>query len=186
MAGCSRDRWLMTGISSLAVAGALSGVTQLLIAEGLHADHVSDGAVGLAFSACAVGYILVSALFVRLGARARTLRINAIVTGLGAIALLPALVGHSPIVLVGALLLTAAPRGAINVVAYGLVARSPRPGGSVFGLLNGAWGAATVVAPLVAGTLAKQYGMSAGYLAAIVPSLVIALALGATASSRRE
>jgi MFS family permease len=185
IAGYRRDRWLMTGIGSLAVAGALSGVTQLLIAKGLHADHVPESAIGLAFSACAVGYISVSAAFVRLGARARTLRINAIVTGLGATALLPALVSHSPTVLVGALLLTAAPRGAINVVAYGLVARSPRPGGSVFGLLNGAWGAATVLAPLAAGTLAEQFGMSAGYLAAIVPSLIIALALGATASSRR-
>jgi hypothetical protein len=54
----------------------------------------------------------------------------------------------------------------------------------VFGLLNGAWGAATVVTPLAAGILAEQFGISAGYLAAIVPSVVIAvaLALGATTS----
>jgi MFS family permease len=186
------------GAGSLAVAGGLSGVTQLLIAQGLHADGVSEGRIGLAFSVCAVGYIAASTVFVRAGARACTVRINAIVTGLAAISLLPALVSGRPAVLVGALLLTAAPRGAINIIGYGLAGSAgtgtgtgERDGsagtGSVFGLVNGAWGAATVLMPLAAGALAQAGGARAGYLAAIVPSLVVTgLLTGALPRTRRR
>jgi MFS transporter, DHA1 family, multidrug resistance protein len=172
--GQARQIRVASAAGSLVVVGALSGVTQLLISSGLHADGVSQGKIGLAFSACALGYILASATFVRLGPRAHTLQINALVTGLGAIALLPALLGSSPAVLVGALMLTAAPRGAINVIAYALPGNA---GGSVFGLLNGAWGAASVLMPLSAGALVQHDGARAGYLAVIVPALAVTLLL---------
>jgi MFS family permease len=79
---------------------------------------------------------------------------------------------------VRALLLTAAPRGAINVVAYGVAGRAGTAG-SVFGLVNGAWAAATVLTPLGAGALAQVGGARAGYLAVIVPSLLVTAAMGA-------
>jgi MFS family permease len=179
LAGHARDRRVAAGIGSIVVAGALAGVTQLLIAEGLHADGLSAGRIGVAFSACALGYIAVSVVFTRLGARAHTLPVNAIVTGLGALALVPALAGTGPTVLIGALLLTAAPRGAINVIAYGLaasgLARAGRADatGAVFGLLNGAWAAATVLTPLAAGALTQGGDTRAGYLVVIVPALLI-------------
>jgi hypothetical protein len=44
----------------------------------------------------------------------------------------------------------------------------------VFGMLNGAWAAATVLAPLVAGALEQSSGARAGYLAVIVPSCALA------------
>jgi MFS family permease len=172
--GQARQIRVASAASSLVVAGALSGVTQLLISSGLHADGVSQGTIGLTFSACALGYILSSAAFVRLGPRAHTLQINALVTGLGAIALIPALVGGSPVVLIGALMLTAAPRGVISVLAYALPGNA---GGSVFGLLNGAWGAASVLMPLTAGALVQHDGARAGYLAVIVPALAVTLGL---------
>ncbi len=181
-----RDRHVAAAVGSLLVGGALSGVTQLLIARGLHADGVAAGEIGAAFCACAVGYIAVSALFVALGPRAHTPAINAIVTGLGAVALVPALVGSSPFVLTAALLLTAAPRGAINVVAYG-VAGSGEPSaegrdGAVFGLLSGAWAGASVLVPVAAGALAQRFGDNAAYLAAIVPSLAVTVGLAAMLS----
>ncbi|HEY3773527.1 MAG TPA: MFS transporter [Solirubrobacteraceae bacterium] len=123
-----RNRWVIAGTGSLVVSGALSGTTQLLIARGLHGDGISTGATGLAFSACAVGYIVVSSTFVAVGARGHTPLVNVVVTGLGAIALAPVLVSSAPAVLIAALMFTAAPRGAISVVAYSARGRAGRAG----------------------------------------------------------
>src|ERR1700741_4535125 len=59
---------------ALAVSGAVSGVSQLLISSGLHRLGMSTGRIGLAFSASALCYIAVSATVVRLGRRAHPLR----------------------------------------------------------------------------------------------------------------
>jgi hypothetical protein len=181
--GQARQLHVAAAGGSLVVVGALSGVTQLLISAGLHADGVSQGTIGLAFSACALGYIVASAVSVRIGARAYTLPINALVTGLGAIALVPALFSGNPVVLIGSLMLTAVPRGVINVVAYALAGNA---GGSVFGLLNGAWGAASVLMALAAGALVQHDGARAGYLAVIVPALAIAGMLALALPRRRS
>lgn len=164
---------------ALIVSGAVSGVSQLLISGGLHHAGLSTGRIGLAFSAAAVCYILVSAGVVRLGARAQTLRFNAAATALLALGLVPALGGAGAAGLIGALLLTAAPRAAVSTIAYSL-ASDPDPQarggeGLVFGMLNGGWAAATVLMPLLAGALEQHDGASAGYLGVIVPSLAIAL-----------
>jgi YNFM family putative membrane transporter len=182
------DRWVIAGVGSLVVSGALSGATQLLIARGLHGDGVSTGATGLAFSACAVGYIVVSSTFVAVGARGHTPLVNVVVTGLGAIALAPALVSSAPAVLIAALMFTAAPRGAISVVAYSVAGSGgesgAQGGGAVFGLLGGAWAAANVLTPLSAGTLVQQAGPHVAYLAAIVPSVLITIVLVAALPRR--
>jgi hypothetical protein len=179
--GRLRDRRILAGAGSLAVSGALSGISQLLIASGLHGDGVSTGATGLVFSACAVAYIAVSCGFLAVGARGHTPAVNVLVTGLGAVALLPALVSSTPGVLIAALLLTAGPRGALSVVAYSVAGSATDGeqggGGAVFGLLGGAWSAANVLTPLGAGALAQHAGPHVAYLAAIVPSLVITAVL---------
>jgi MFS family permease len=161
----------------LAVSGAVSGVSQLLITAGLHGDGLSSSRIGLAFSAAAVLYIAASALTVKIGARARTLRANAVATGLLAIALLPALAGGGTAPLVAALLLASVPRAAISTIAYPLAsdpALAAGGDGFVFGMLNGAWAGAMVLAPLVAGALEQGDGASAGFLAVVVPSMAIA------------
>jgi MFS family permease len=176
-----RDRRIIAGAGSLAVSGALSGATQLLIAGGLHGDGVSQGAIGIAFSACAVAYIVVSSAFVAVGPRSHTASVNVIATGLAAIALVPALVSSAPIVLIASLLLTAAPRGAISVVAYSVAGSGAGDGqgggGAVFGLLGGAWSGANVLTPLGAGALVQHAGAHVAYLAAIVPSVLITAGL---------
>jgi MFS family permease len=183
---------------ALIVAGSVSGVSQLLISSGLHQMGISTGQIGLAFSAAAVCYIAVSGTVVRLGRRVHTLRFNALATTLLALALLPAVSGAGVAALLAALLFTAAPRAAVSTIAYSLAA-SPdgrRPGrdrgevdggeggaadvpgpaadGLVFGLLNGAWAAAMVLMPLLAGVLEQRGGARAGYLAVIVPSCAVA------------
>jgi predicted MFS family arabinose efflux permease len=160
----------------LVVAGAVSGSSQLLITAGLHADGVSTGRIGLAFSAAAVGYIAVSSAIVKLGRRAQTLRFNALATALLALAMLPALASGAVAALVVALVLCSVPRAAVSTIAYAL----PSVGdgdGFVIGILNGAWAAAMVLTPVLAGALEQHGGAQLGYLAVIVPCAAIAVAL---------
>jgi MFS family permease len=160
----------------LVVAGAVSGSSQLLITAGLHADGVSTGRIGLAFSAAAVGYIAVSSAIVKLGKRAQTLRFNALATALLAMAMVPALASGAVAALVGALVLCSVPRAAVSTIAYAL----PSVGdgdGVVIGILNGAWAAAMVLTPVLAGALEQHGGAQLGYLAVIVPCAAIAVAL---------
>jgi len=163
---------------ALVVSGAVSSASQLLITLGLHRSGLSTGAIGLAFSGAAVGYIAVSASVLRLGERVRTLRFNALATLALGLALAPALAGAGPAALLIALMLTALPRAAVSTIAYSLASgpESASSGGEgfVFGMLNGAWAAAMVLTPLLAGALDQHDGARAAYLAVIIPSCAIA------------
>jgi predicted MFS family arabinose efflux permease len=183
--------------AALMVSGAVSGVSQLLISSGLHHLGMSTGRIGLAFSAAAVCYIVASTVVVRLGRRAHTLRFNAVATTVLAVALFPALSGAGAAALIAALMLSAAPRAAVSTIAYSLASvpaseadapdgeapaadgEAPAAGGAgrdglVFGLLNGAWAAAMVLMPLLAGAMEQRDGARAGYLAVILPACVVA------------
>ncbi|MGZ4176198.1 MAG: MFS transporter [Solirubrobacteraceae bacterium] len=173
---------------ALVVSGAVSSACQLLISGGLHHLGMSTGRIGLAFSASAVCYIAVSAVIVRLRDRAQTLKFNALTTAVLALALLPALADRGAVTLVLALMLTAGPRAVISTIAYSLASgqRSDDGGsdGVVFGMLNGAWAAATVLMPLVAGAVQQAAGDEVAYLAIILPSLAVAACLVASAAGR--
>ncbi len=172
---------------ALMVSGAVSGVSQLLISAGLHQDGISSGRIGLAFSAAAVCYIAVSVAVVRLGERARTLRFNALATALLSVALIPALASGEASALVGALLLTAMPRAAVSTIAYSLASGTEHGGdGSAFGMVNGAWAAAMVLAPLLAGVVEEHGGARAGYLAVILPAVAVAMLLVARSRAARS
>ena len=160
----------------LIVSGAVSGVSQLLITLGLHNYGFTTGRIGLAFTSAAVFYIAVSAWTVRLGERARTLRFNAIATLALSLALIPALLGGGPPALVLALLLTAIPRAVVGTVAYSLAAEDGNEcsEGFVFGMVNGAWAAAMVLMPLLAGAVDQRGGIQAGFLAVIIPTCALA------------
>jgi len=187
MAVARRPR-VSAAAGALVVSGAVSSASQLLVSGGLHRLGFSTGRIGLAFSAAAVCYIVVSAVVVRLGARAHTLRFNALATAALAFALLPALAGDGTVALVAALLLTAGPRAVISTIAYSLASgqRSSDGGGDglVFGMLNGAWAAATVVMPVVAGALEQAAGARAAYLAVVLPAGAIAVWLITAAAER--
>ncbi|MFZ1996711.1 MAG: MFS transporter [Solirubrobacteraceae bacterium] len=164
--------------AALVVSGAVSSASQLLVSGDLHRLGLSTGEIGVAFSAAAIFYIVVSAAVVRLGHRAHTLRINALATAALAGALLPALTGDGLVVMMAALLLAAGPRAVISTIAYSLASdrgrRDGRGDGVVFGMLNGAWAAATVLIPLLAGAAEQRGGPRAGYLAVIIPACLIA------------
>ena len=175
---------------ALVVSGAVSSASQLLVSGGLHRLGLSTGRIGLAFSVAAVCYIAVSSVVVRLGARARTLKLSALSAAALAVALLPALASTGAVALIMALMLSAGPRAVISTIAYNLASQrsdedSAHPGsdGVVFGMLNGAWAAATVLMPLLAGAVEQAAGVEVAYLAVIIPSLAVAgwLLAGATA-----
>lgn len=172
---------VVTAASVLAIGGAVGGVTQLLVPLQLHRAGFSASATGLAFSAAAGLYIIVSALTVRLGHRATTIR-WATAAGLAlALSLVPGTFEPSAGALVGMLVLSTAPRAVISTVAYPLAtdstAQPELTDGLVIGLLNGTWAAGLVLAPLLAGAIDQTAGPSAAYLAAIVPGVLAATTL---------
>ena len=145
----------------------------------LHRAGFSASATGLAFSSAAGAYILVSALVVRLGHRATTVR-AATFAGLGlALSLLPGTFETGAGGVIGMLLLTTVPRAVVSTVSYPLATESAATtglgAGLVIGLLNGTWATGLVLAPLLAGALDQAAGPSAAYLVAIVPGALGAL-----------
>jgi MFS family permease len=176
------------------VSGAVSSASQLLVSGGLHRLGLSTGRIGLAFSVAAVCYIAVSAAVVRLGARTHTLKFNAITTAVLAVALVPALASTGAVALLMVLVLQAAPRAVISTIAYSLASQrsddansAQSSDGVVFGMLNGAWAAATVLMPLLAGAVEQAAGVEVAYLAVIIPTCLIAgwLVLRCHAPTRR-
>jgi predicted MFS family arabinose efflux permease len=172
----------------LAVVGAVSGVTQLLVPLDLHRAGVSTGATGILFSIAAGLYVLVSASIARSGARLMTVRATAVAALILSLSLLPASVASAPAVLVGVLFVTTLPRAMISTVTYPLATDSGTaahlPVGAVVGLLNGAWAVGLTFAPLLAGVLAGGMGSGAGYLAAAIPGVLGALWLLSRQTSR--
>jgi MFS transporter, DHA1 family, solute carrier family 18 (vesicular amine transporter), member 1/2 len=170
---------VLTAAAVLAIGGAVGGVTQLLVPLELHRAGFSASATGLAFSSAAGAYILVSALVVRLGHRATTVRAAAF-AGLGlALSLLPGTFETGAGAVIGMLLLTTVPRAVVSTVSYPLATESAATtglgAGLVIGLLNGTWATGLVLAPLLAGALDQAAGPSAAYLVAIVPGALGAL-----------
>ncbi len=167
---------VVTAAAVLAVGGAVGGVVQLLVPLQLHQAGFSAGATGVAFSAAAGVYIVVSALVVRLGRRATTIR-WATAGGLAlALSLVPGTFEPGAGALIGMLVLSTAPRAIVSTVSYPLAtdsaAQAELGDGLVIGLLNGTWAAGLVLAPLLAGALDQMAGPGVAYLAAIVPGVV--------------
>ena len=79
------------------------------------------------------------------------------------------------------------PSGAmVSTISYSLASASSEANGgagdgsadgSVFGAINGAWAGSLVLTPLLAGALEQHGGARVGYLAVIVPALIIAIGL---------
>jgi MFS family permease len=170
---------------ALVVSGAVSSASQLLVSGGLHRLGLSTGRIGLAFSVAAISYSAVSGgrparrpgadaevqrpqhRRARGGAGPRAGQYRHGCTGHGADAQRRPARGHQH--------------------AYNLASRRDDDGGSdgvVFGMLNGAWAAATVLMPLLAGAVEQAAGVEVAYLAVIIPSLAVAVWLLAGAAAR--
>jgi MFS family permease len=185
----SRHPHVFAAAVALAVVGAVGGVTQLLVPLDLHRAGVSTAATGAVFSLAAVFYVLVSGGVTRAGGRLLTIGALAAGTMALSLALLPASFDATPTVLVAVLFISTAPRAMIGTVVFPLATAAAGEdglaGGTVIGFLNGSWAIGIVVTPVLAGALAGAAGPNAGYLAAVVPGVTVALWLF-TRQSRLE
>jgi len=174
-----RQPGVLTGAAVLAIGGAIGGITQLLVPLELQHAGFSAAATGVAFSAAAGVYIVVSALVVKLGRRATTTRCATLAGLVLALSLLPGSFETGAAALVGMLVLSTAPRAVVSTVSYPLAtesaARAGLADGLVIGLLNGTWAAGLVLAPLLAGSLDQVAGPRLAYLVAVVPGVCVAL-----------
>lgn len=166
---------VVAGALVLAVAGAVGGVTQLLVPLQLHQAGFSAADTGLAFSAAAGVYIVVSAAIVRLGPRATTVRVAALAGMAIGLAVVPAAFGHGAALLVLVLMAATAPRAVISTISYPLathsVGQDALGDGVIIGLLNGTWAIGLVLAPLLAGAVDQLAGPGPAYLVAALPGL---------------
>jgi DHA1 family tetracycline resistance protein-like MFS transporter len=171
-----REPGLIAGAGALLISGAVASTMQLLVPLELHRIGASASSIGLAFSASACLYILISAIVVAGGPRAISLRLNAIAALTLTLALLPAALSTSAAAVGCTLLAVTVPRATIGTIAYPLATsratRARLGSGVAIGLLNAVWASSIVVAPLLAGGLSQGFGARAGFVAMIVASAV--------------
>lgn len=173
-----RSPGVVNGACVLAITGAVGGVTQLLVPLALHGAGFSAGATGIAFSASAGVYILISAVVVRLGRRVTTLRATALAGLALALSLLPAALSASTVVLVAVLVVSTVPRAVASTVAYPVATEAAALAGLgdgvVIGLLNGTWAMGLVLAPLLAGFVDQAFGTEMAVASTVLPGVLVA------------
>jgi predicted MFS family arabinose efflux permease len=174
-----RHPGVLTGALVLAITGAIGGVTQLLVPLQLHQTGFTASATGIAFSAAAGVYILVSGLVVKMGHRATTGRWASVAALVLALSLIPAALDPATGVLVAVLLGSTAPRAIVSTVSYPLATASAAEAeladGAVLGLLNGTWAIGLVLAPLMAGAVEQAMSPAAAYMTIVIPAALLAL-----------
>jgi len=172
----------------LLIVGIVAGVTQLLVPLQLHDAGLTAAGTGIVFAIGAGAYIVVSAMVVRLGSGAITPRVSAVACLLLAVSLLPATFDVGAVAVVGALVLSAAGRGAVNTISYPLGAvseASQHEGeGVVMGILNSGWAVGFVLAPLLAGWVDELAGPGPAYLIAVIPGTFGAIVMLRSARRR--
>jgi predicted MFS family arabinose efflux permease len=183
LAAAARVPAVLAGAGGLAISGAVAGTAQLLAPLELHRSGASTGTIGLIYSAVAVLYIATSAIVVSAGARAVSLRVNAIAALAIGLALSPAMVSTSAVAVICALVATTIPRSVVGTLSYPLATlpgeRTAVARGVAIGFVNAAWAAGLVIAPLIAGAVSSASGPRTAFLAIGVLSACAALALRA-------
>ncbi len=182
---------VLAGTATLALCTGAASLLQLLVPVQLHDSGHSAQEIGLVFSAGALVYLGMCAVWVQVGPRITNLRANAWLAVLLAVTLVPPVIGPGIMWVTAAAVLSGVPRSAISAVSYALATDgrdAHGPGrGTVIGVLNSAWAAATVVVPVVAGTLNTLGGPRLAYAAAAAATAATAAALrrGARPASLR-
>ena len=157
-----RDRWILGALAIMGFAGIVASAVNLLVPLRLGENGLSASKIGLAFSAAACVFTVLSAVLARLGSRAVSARAaGAAVLFLGAALVLPIVSASTP-ALLGFVLLRTPAFAVLFTIVYPLGgAGAHRAGigrGAVMAFLNVAWGAATLTGPLLGGALAQTLG----------------------------
>ena len=181
-----RDRWILGGVAIMGFAGIVASAVNLLVPLRLGENGLSATTIGLAFSGAACVFTILSAGLARLGTRAVSAKAaGAAVLFLGAALVLPVVSMSTP-ALVGFVLLRTPAFAVLFTIVYPLgAAGAHRAGigrGAVMAFLNVAWGAATLIGPLLGGALAQTVGERFTYALLMGSCLVVgAFVLGALA-----
>jgi MFS transporter, DHA1 family, inner membrane transport protein len=169
---------VQVGLACTLVAGFTASAVFLVVPLQLADEGMGTAAIGVALTASAVGFTLLSTVVAKAGARAATATV-------GAIAMV-ALAGPMvlPVVAAGAipLIVLLVLRGPVTAVLFGIsyplcVEGADEAGlgrGAILGLLNMTWAASAVVGPVVAGGLAQAGGDRLVYVALIAVCLAVA------------
>jgi MFS family permease len=164
-----RGPTVVTGVIALTCVGFSTGVMNLVVPVGLHADGADSAQIGLTFSVAAALYALGSAATIRFTATLAT--ISAIAIGLVALAVTaaPAVCAVSALAIVLTLVFHTPVRGELLSAAFSLLASDDKSGsGAAVGLFNMSFGAASAVGPIVAGLLLRTGSVRPAFAAVSV------------------
>ena len=173
---------VQVGLACTLVAGFTASAVFLVVPLQLSGEGMGTAGIGVALTASALGFTVLSWVVARAGVRAATATVAAIATA--------ALAGPMllPILAVGALPLVAllVLRGPITAVLFGIsyplcVEGADEAGlgrGAILGLLNMTWAGAAVLGPISAGAIAQAGGDRLVYVALIATCLAAASWIG--------
>jgi MFS family permease len=173
-----REPLLAGAIAIMLLGGVGDGIANLIAPLQLADNGLSEGRIGLWFSAGATLFIVVSALTTRMGERAVSLRAASLFAALQAVVIVPVLLSSGTAAVVFIVLARFAVAALPYTIGYPLAALgSTRLGlgtGTVNGLLGLLWGAGNFVAPPIAGVIADAVGDRAAYALLVGFCLVMA------------
>lgn len=177
------DRTTVSAAAAIMIAGVTSGVAYLLVPGELHADGGSQGAIGLAFSAASLLFVVGSLLTTTYGSRAVRMAVACGGMLALAIALSPAALSSAPVAVIAMLCASSSARSVLWTISYPLgaagAARSGAGLGVVMGLLNGVWAATSFLTPLLAGIVAEHvsaqsvFGLSEATCVVVLAAVVV-------------
>lgn len=183
-----RDRVVLAGFAATALGGLTAGVVSLLVPLQLDTNGLSEGSIGIVFSAGAGIFVVASALIARHGDRTARIRTVGLAAGALAAVLVLLLVSEATAVVVAFVLLRTPVMATLFTVSFPLAAMGARRAGvgegAVLGLLNMSWGVSTMVGPLVGGAVADALGYAAAYGAVL--GFAVAVACWALLAARAE
>jgi MFS family permease len=173
-----REPLLAGAVAIMLLGGVGDGIANLIAPLQLADNGLSEGRIGLWFSAGAALFIVVSLATTRIGERAVSLRAASLFAALQAAVLIPVLLSSETAVVVFMVLGRFAVAALPYTIGYPLAAvGSARLGlgtGTVNGLLGLLWGAGSFVAPPVAGVIADGIGDRAAYALLVGFCLIMA------------
>lgn len=174
----AKQRALGGAMLATALLGVVTGVSGLLAPIVLAGNGLSAGGIGAVIALSAVIFTAVAAMSTRIPSVQVDVRLVALIAAvLGATFLIP-LLSISTFAVVGFLVFSAGARAVLNTVVYAL-ARAHAPSEAlatpIVGVMNVAWAAAALTAPLVAGLALSAGGAEWAFVATAIAGFAVAL-----------
>jgi MFS family permease len=186
--GMLGDHLVRAGLTLMILGGVVSTALNLLAPLQLRENGLSPGMIGIVFSAGSALFVGVSAVVAHLGSRPATPTIAGAGSMLQGAILVIGVASGSTAALTCLIVLRSLVWAGASTIAYAIgttgAARAGLPRGTVIGLMNVAWGAASFISPLLAGELAQVIGERPVY--ALLAVLTTAAGFGLLAQQARD